>query len=85
MRELKMNSVSSWNVIIVDDEPDIELLLRQQYLKKIRSGEWELIFAENGVDAAAHFVVTLDGIVVFQAPASQLNWRGAATCSTPSS
>lgn len=38
-------------ILVVDDEPDIELLLRQQYYKKIRAGEWELIFAENGADA----------------------------------
>ena len=40
-------------ILVVDDEPDIELLLRQQYFKKIRAGEWQLIFAENGVDALA--------------------------------
>ncbi len=38
-------------ILIVDDEPDIELLMRQQYMKKIRAGEWNLIFAENGRDA----------------------------------
>lgn len=45
-------------ILVVDDEPDIELLLRQQYFRKIRAGEWTLIFAENGSDAlekvAAH-------------------------------
>ena len=38
-------------ILVVDDEPDIELLLRQQYLKKIRAGEWLLVFAENGLEA----------------------------------
>ena len=38
-------------LLVVDDEPDVELLLRQQYLKKIRAGEWQLMFAENGAIA----------------------------------
>ncbi len=38
-------------ILVVDDEPDVELLLRQQYMKKIRAEEWQLVFAENGVDA----------------------------------
>ncbi len=37
--------------LIVDDEPDVELLIRQQFKKKIRAGEWEVAFAENGAVA----------------------------------
>ena len=38
-------------ILFVDDEPDLELLIGQKYRKKIRSGEWELVFARNGAEA----------------------------------
>ena len=38
-------------ILVVDDEPDIELLLRQQFMKKIRSGAWSFAFAEHGAAA----------------------------------
>ncbi|MEM8484701.1 MAG: SpoIIE family protein phosphatase [Bacteroidota bacterium] len=38
-------------ILVVDDEPDIELLISQQYYKKIRAGEWKIEFAENGAQA----------------------------------
>ncbi len=38
-------------ILVVDDEPDLELLLRQRFRRKIRKGEVDLIFAENGVHA----------------------------------
>ncbi len=38
-------------ILVVDDEPDLQVLLRQKFRKKIRSGALTLIFAENGVEA----------------------------------
>ena len=38
-------------ILVVDDEPDLELLLRQKFRRRIRSGEFTLIFAQNGVEA----------------------------------
>jgi sigma-B regulation protein RsbU (phosphoserine phosphatase) len=35
-------------VLVVDDEPDLELLVRQNFRRKIRSGEMEFVFAHNG-------------------------------------
>ena len=40
-------------ILVVDDEPDLELLLRQKFRRKIRKGVLTLVFAENGVDALA--------------------------------
>lgn len=40
-----------YKILVVDDEPDLELLITQKYRKKIRSQEFEFTFAENGVDA----------------------------------
>ena len=45
-------------VLVVDDEPDLEPLLRQRFRRRIREGELELVFACDGLDAldklAAH-------------------------------
>ncbi len=38
-------------ILVVDDEPDLQLLIRQKFRKRIRSGEWEFHFAHNGFEA----------------------------------
>ena len=38
-------------ILVVDDEPDLELLLRQKFRRKMRRREIELVFASNGVEA----------------------------------
>ncbi|MBW4687243.1 MAG: AAA-like domain-containing protein [Komarekiella atlantica HA4396-MV6] len=38
-------------ILVVDDEPDLELLLRQKFRKKIREKQFQLIFARNGIEA----------------------------------
>jgi adenylate cyclase len=35
-------------ILVVDDEEDLEMLFRQKYRQKIRSGEYEMFFALNG-------------------------------------
>ena len=37
--------------MVVDDEPDLEILITQKYRKKIRNNEVKFIFANNGIDA----------------------------------
>lgn len=41
----------SAKILVVDDEPDLEILLSQKFRKKIREKEFKLIFARNGVEA----------------------------------
>lgn len=41
----------SVKVMVVDDEPDLELLIRQKFKKQVRNQELELVFAINGRDA----------------------------------
>lgn len=41
----------SVEILVVDDEPDLALLIRQKFRKRIRSGEWSFHFAHNGVEA----------------------------------
>lgn len=38
-------------ILIVDDETDLEILIRQKFRKKIREQQYEFIFAVNGNDA----------------------------------
>ncbi len=38
-------------ILIVDDETDLEILIRQKFRKKIREQQYEFIFAVNGKDA----------------------------------
>ena len=38
-------------ILVVDDEADLELLMRQKFRRKIRESVYEFVFAENGEDA----------------------------------
>ena len=40
-------------ILVVDDEPDLEILLTQKFRRRIRKGEVDLVFAQNGVQALA--------------------------------
>jgi phosphoserine phosphatase RsbU/P len=40
-----------FKVLIVDDEADLELLIRQKFRKKIKDGELEFVFARHGEEA----------------------------------
>lgn len=42
-------------ILVVDDEPDVELLVRQRFRKQIRDKTYAFVFARNGVDALAQF------------------------------
>ena len=38
-------------VLVVDDEPDVEILFRQQFRREVRQGLYSLDFARSGEDA----------------------------------
>ncbi len=38
-------------LLVVDDEEDLELLIRQKFRRRIRKGEFEFVFARNGQEA----------------------------------
>ncbi|MBI1803174.1 MAG: SpoIIE family protein phosphatase [Ignavibacteria bacterium] len=40
-------------MLVVDDEPDLELLIRQKFRKQIRENEYEFVFAQHGLAALA--------------------------------
>jgi sigma-B regulation protein RsbU (phosphoserine phosphatase) len=41
----------AYKILIVDDEPDLELLVRQKFRQAVREGRFELCFAHNGKEA----------------------------------
>jgi adenylate cyclase len=38
-------------ILVVDDEPDLEVLIKQRFRKQIRDRQYEFLFAVNGSDA----------------------------------
>src|SRR5437773_10148584 len=38
-------------ILVVDDEPDLEVLIKQKFRQKIREHQYEFVFAINGVKA----------------------------------
>lgn len=42
---------TKYKILIVDDEEDIELLIRQKFRNQVREKEYEFIYAKNGVEA----------------------------------
>jgi phosphoserine phosphatase RsbU/P len=38
-------------ILVVDDEPDLELLVRQKFRRQIRDKEFEFVFARHGAEA----------------------------------
>lgn len=38
-------------ILVADDEPDLEMLIKQKFRQKIRDKEYEFVFAVNGKDA----------------------------------
>lgn len=40
-------------ILVVDDEPDLKLLIQQKFRRQIRDGSYDFLFAHNGVEALA--------------------------------
>ena len=38
-------------ILVVDDETDLQVLIKQKFRKKIRNNDYEFVFAINGNDA----------------------------------
>lgn len=45
-----MNNLSH-KILVVDDEPDLQMLMLQKFRAKVKTREYEFLFAENGVEA----------------------------------
>ena len=52
MSESSETSISRpHRILVVDDEPDLERLVRQRMRRDVRAGRFELEFAQNGIEA----------------------------------
>ena len=47
-------------VLVVDDEPDVEALFRQQFRKDLRAQRFVMDFANSGADALARITATIE-------------------------
>lgn len=45
-----MNNATS-KILVVDDEPDLQMLMLQRFRNKVKMREYEFLFAEDGVEA----------------------------------
>jgi len=43
-------------IMVVDDEPDLESLIRQRFRRQIRDGEYDFVFAANGLEALSRLL-----------------------------
>lgn len=44
-------STANHKILVVDDEPDLQMLMLQKFRAKVKSKEYEFLFAENGAEA----------------------------------
>lgn len=52
-------------MLVVDDEPDLESMIRQRFRKKIHEAKYDFVFASNGLEALARLLEHKDiGIVL---------------------
>ncbi len=51
-------------ILVADDEPDLEILIRQKFRQKIREHQYEFVFAANGKDALEKIQTNPDVSVV---------------------
>jgi sigma-B regulation protein RsbU (phosphoserine phosphatase) len=51
MVQQDLNLSGPYKILVVDDEPDVEPLVLQRMRRKIRSGVYTFVFAQNGVEA----------------------------------
>ena len=51
-------------ILVVDDETDLEVLIKQKFRKKIREKEYEFFFAINGKDALEKLIEQPDVDIV---------------------
>jgi CheY-like chemotaxis protein len=52
------------SILVVDDEPDVELLFRQQFRRELREGRFVLVFASSGEEALARLETSADARII---------------------
>ena len=60
-------------ILVVDDEPDLELLITQKYRKQIRNDEMAFVFAEDGLDALEKLRKNRPNLIVLDIEMPRMN------------
>jgi CheY-like chemotaxis protein len=60
--------LSSLIVLVVDDEPDIEVLFRQQFRRDLRAGRFSMEFAQSGPKALQRITDAGDQSIILILP-----------------
>lgn len=53
---MNSNSQTKIKILVVDDEIDLEPLVRQKFRRQIREGLYDFVFAHNGLEALAEII-----------------------------
>jgi CheY-like chemotaxis protein len=61
-------------ILVVDDEPDVEVLFRQRFRRDLRAGRFTMEFAQSGSDALQRISGATDVPLIFIL--SDINMRG---------
>lgn len=51
-----MENTLNVKIMVVDDEVDLEPLVRQRFRRQIRNGEYDFVFAHNGLEALSKLI-----------------------------
>jgi CheY-like chemotaxis protein len=51
-------------ILVVDDEPDVEALFRQQFRRDLRAGRFSIEFAQSGSNALQYILKAPDGTLI---------------------
>ncbi len=54
----------AFKILCVDDEPDMEMLIKQKFRRQIRKGQFEFHFAGNGLEALAAILEHPDTCII---------------------
>ncbi len=49
--EINIEEINGSRILFVDDEPDVEVLMKQRFRKQIKEKRFTLLFAHNGIEA----------------------------------
>ena len=63
-------------ILVVDDEPDLELLIQQKFRHQIREGLVAFLFARDGVDALAQLKANGTEVELAQVTGPNGHWNG---------
>jgi class 3 adenylate cyclase len=56
---------ATYKIMVVDDEDDVEMLVRQKLRRQVREGQYELLFAKDGIEALNLLQTHPDTDIVF--------------------